>query len=224
MNDMDAINGALTIAEGDVQYKTDVSLAFGGSRIEKRFVLRTSLDSLSVWKAKYVTTNMSPFDAKLKTIVKEAAIIDKEVWVFGIDSTKPTDIVAAIEIAKRWYKVGADKLISDVYVKNLNAEQENPMGEQALVNANKELYSGVCAALVEAARLLGVKDTLNLWVISANVNPKIPAADLHDALRQGGAKSVETDPYPHKYISGSNDGQLRRSFKTNLHLAKLSIK
>ncbi|HSX52150.1 MAG TPA: hypothetical protein VLF09_14395 [Cellvibrio sp.] len=84
--------------------------------------LRTSLDQLSVWKTKYVKTNMSPFDAKLKTTIKEAAIIDKEVWVFGIDSTKAQDIVAAIEIATRWYKVGADKILSDVYVKNLNAE------------------------------------------------------------------------------------------------------
>src|SRR6187431_1447348 len=102
-------NGALTIAEGDSQYKVDVSLAFGGNRVEKRFVLRTSLDQLSVWKTKYVKTNMSPFDAKLKTIVKEAAIIDKEVWVFGVDSTKAQDILAALEIATRWYKVSADK-------------------------------------------------------------------------------------------------------------------
>lgn len=218
------INGALTIAEGDSQYKTDVSLAFGGNRIEKRFVLRTSFDSLSVWKTKYVKTNMSPFDARLKTIVKEAAIIDKEVWVFGIDSTKVRDVVASIEIAARWYKVTPDKILSDVYVKNLNAEHENTMGDQALVAANKELYSGVCAALIEAARLLGVKDALNLWVISANINPKIPAEDLHNALREGGADSVETDSYPHKYVSGSNDGLLRRSFKTNLHLAKLSPK
>lgn len=29
-------NGALTIAEADNQYKVDVSLAFGGNRIEKR--------------------------------------------------------------------------------------------------------------------------------------------------------------------------------------------
>lgn len=217
-------NGALTIAEGDNQYKVDVSLAFGGNRIEKRFVLRTSLDQLSVWKAKYVKTNISPFDAKLKTIVKEAAIIDKEVWVFGIDSTKPQDIVAALEIATRWYKVSADKILSDVYVKNLNTELENTMGEQALVTANKKLYSGVCSALAEAARILGVKNVLNLWVISSNINQKIPATDLHDALREGGADSVETDSAPHKYISGSNDGLLRRSFKTNLHLAKLSPK
>lgn len=179
-------NGALTIAEGDAQYKVDVSLAFGGNRVEKRFVLRTSLDQLSVWKAKYVKTAMSPFEAKLKTVVKEAAIIDKEVWVFGIDSTNAQDIVAAVEIATRWYKVSADKILSDVYVENLNAERENAMENQALLNANKKPYSGVCDALTKAAVILGVKNVLNLWVISANTNPKIPAEDLHKALREGG--------------------------------------
>lgn len=215
-------NGALTIAEGDSQYKVDVSLAFGGNRIERQYVLRTSLDQLGVWKTKYVKTNMSPFEARLKTIIKEAAIIDKEVWVFGIDSTKSQDIVAAIEIATRWYKVSADKILSNVYVKNLNAEHENTMGDQALVNANKKLYTGVCNALAEAARILGVKNVLNLWVISANSNPKIPVEDLHSALREGGADSTATDSFPHKYISGSNDGLLRRNFKTNLHLATLT--
>jgi hypothetical protein len=213
--------GALTIAEGDSQYKVDVSLAFGGSRTEKRFVLRTSLDQLGIWKAKYVKTNMSPFDAKLKVIVKEAAIIDKEVWVFGIDATKSQDIVTALEIATRWYKVSADKILSDIYVKNLNAELENTMGDQALVAANKKLYSGICSALIEAAQMLGVKNVLNLWVISSNKNHKIPAEDLHNALREGGADLVETDTFAHQYVSGSNDGLLRRSFKTNLHLAKL---
>lgn len=217
------IKGALTVAEGDFRYKVDVSLAFGGSRIEKQYVLRTSLDALSVWKAKYVKTNMSPFEAKLKTIVKDAAIIDKEVWVFGIDATKATDIVAAIEIATRWYKVGADKILNDVYVKNLNVELENTMGDQALVTANKKLYSGVCKALIEAAKTLGVKSALNLWVISSNINPKIPGEELHKALHDGGASSVETDTYPHKYVSGTNDGLLRRNFKTNLHLAKLTM-
>lgn len=221
---MEATHGAMTIAEGDVKYKVDVSLAFGGNCIEKRYVLRTSLDQLSVWKTKYVKTNMSPFQAKLKTTLKEAAIIDKEVWVFGIDSTKAQDIVAAIQIAAGWYKVGADKILSDVYVKNLNAEHGETMGDQALVSANKKLYSGVCKALIEAAQMLGVKSALNLWVISANINPKIPAEDLHSALKESGASSVETDSFPHKYISGSNDGALRRNIKTNLHLAKLSPK
>lgn len=69
--------------------------------------------------------------------------------------------------------------------------------------------------------MLGVKNILNLWVISANKNHKIPAEDLYNALREGGADLVETDTFAHQYVSGSNDGLLRRSFKTNLHVAKL---
>jgi hypothetical protein len=54
---MDNLKGALTVAEGDVAYKTDVSLAFGGSKIEKRLVLRTTLDELSVWNQKCFETD-----------------------------------------------------------------------------------------------------------------------------------------------------------------------
>lgn len=220
---MESSKGALTVAEGDVKYKTDVSLAFGGSKIEKRYVLRTSLDQLGVWKAKYVKANMSPFEAHLKTIVKEAAIIDKEVWVFGVDSTKSQDIIAAVDIACKWYKVSPDKILSDAYIKNLNVEHENDMGAQALIDANKKLYSAVSAALVEAARSLHVKGELNLWVISSVRNHKIPKDDLHASLTASGAKSVEVDPTPHTYYSGSNNGLFKAKVDTNLHLARFKL-
>ena len=98
------------------------------------------------------------------------------------------------------------------------------MGDQALVAAKKKLYSGVCLAITEAARILGVRNVLNLWVISSNLNKKIPAEDLHNALREGGASAVTTDTQQHKYVSGSNDGLFQLPFKTNLHLAKISPK
>jgi hypothetical protein len=216
--------GALTVAEGNHLYKTDVSLSFGGSKVQKNFVLRTTLDQMGVWKAKYVNTNVSPFEAHIKTVVKDAAIIDKEVWVFGIDSTQSADIVAAVKIACTWYKVGADKILNDVYVKNLNAEHESTMGSQALVNANKKLYASTCTALIDAAKQLNVKGNLNLWVISSNINEKIPQESLYESLRTGGATSVELDPNPYALLSGSNDGKRKALIKTNLHLAKLSIK
>ena len=220
---MENSKGALTIAEGDAKHKTDVSLAFGGSRIDKQFVLRTSLDQLSVWKAKYVKEAMSPFSAQLKTVVKEAAIIDKEVWVFGVDSTKAQDIATAVGIACQWYKVTPEKFFSDVYVKNLNVEHENEMGDQARVDANKKLYAKVSAAIAEAARSLGVKGILNLWVISSVINHKIPGKDLHESLKDGGANSVELDPVPHRYYSGSNDARFKAKIDTNLHLAKFKL-
>lgn len=220
---MDSSKGALTVAEGDVKYKTDVSLAFGGSRIDKQFVLRTSLDQLSVWKSKYVKANISPFSAQLKTVVKEAAIIDKEVWVFGVDSAKAQDIATAVSIACKWYKVTPEKFFTDVYVKNLNVEHENEMGDQALVTANKKLYASVSAAIAEAARSLGVKGAMNLWVISSVINHRIPGKDLHESLKEGGAGSVELDPVPHRYYSGSNNGKFRAKIDTNLHLAKFKL-
>jgi hypothetical protein len=220
---MDNLKGALTIAEGDIKFKTDVSLAFGGNKIEKQYVLRTSLDQLSVWKAKYVKTAISPFAAHLKTIIKEAAIIDKEVWVFGIDSTKSQDIVTAVQIACNWYKVAPDKFLTDVYIKNLNAERDTLIETQTLVEANKKLYTKVCSALVDAAHFLKVKGALNLWVVSSVINHKIPKNDLHESLKAGGAVSVDLDPTPHIYTSVSNDGLTRARVNTNLHLAKFSL-
>lgn len=220
---MQNLKGALTIAEGDLKYKTDVSLAFGGTSVERRHILRTSLDTLGVWKAKYVKTNISPFDARLKTVFKEAAIIDQEVWVFGIDSTKSQDIVAAVGIACKWYKVTPDQILGDTYIKNLNVEHANDMGNEALVAANKKLYASVSCALVEAARSLNVTGELNLWVISSSRNHKIPEKDLHDSLRAGGAESVDVDPTPYNFYSGSNNGLFKARIDTNLHLAKFKL-
>jgi hypothetical protein len=94
-------------------------------------------------------------------------------------------------------------------VKNLNAERDTLVANQTLIEANKKLYTGVCNALIEAARFLKVKGALNLWVISSVINHKIPKDDLHESLRTGGAASVDLDPAPHIYTSVSNDGVTR---------------
>ena len=138
-------------------------MVFGGNTKIQKFVLRTSFDSLSVWKAKYAKVNASPFQAFIKTVVKEAAFIDGEIWVFGIDSTNSLDIVTAVEVSMKAYKVKASDIISDVYVKNLNTENENGMENHDRINANKSLYTKTSIALKEAAQKLQVKGTLNLW-------------------------------------------------------------
>lgn len=144
--------------------------------------------------------------------------------MFDIDATNSGDIFTAVSIAKRYFKVSAKELIGDVYVKNLNAERENEMELQALVRANKTLYSKVCNALVDAARKLGVSGGVNFWIFSNNVNQKIPKEELHKALTEGGASSVTTDDNTkHAFFVGSNDGASERKFKTNIHLAKLKI-
>lgn len=117
-------SGAMSIAEGSHNYKVDVNLILDGGKKIKKYVLRTSLDSLGVWKSKY-TKNASPFNERISGITKDAAIIDGEVWVFSIDSTKSVDLFTAVSIAKNYYKVSAKEIIGDVYVKNLNAEREN---------------------------------------------------------------------------------------------------
>lgn len=48
-------------------------------KIEK-YILRTTLDGVGVWKAKY-SKNASPFTEVIDGVSKYAAVVDKEVWV-----------------------------------------------------------------------------------------------------------------------------------------------
>ncbi|MGL6160200.1 hypothetical protein [Microbulbifer sp.] len=214
--------GAMTFAEGLYDYKVDVDLIFNNEKDKKDFVLRTCLDQYSVWKAKYAK-GASPFKAFIKGTMREAAIIDREVWVFGVDATNPHDIVAAVNIGTDYFKVRPDDIIGDVYVKNLNSECDRGVLGQTLVEANKSLYEKTCSAIMEAARVLGCSKPLSFWVYSNNKNPKINQEALHGALKKGGASSVETDKAKHSYWVGSNDGSQERKMKSNLHLAKLNI-
>jgi len=219
---MNVVKSAISMAEGNPKYKMDVSLIFGGNE-ERHYVLRTCLDSLTVWKTKYIDVNMAPFEARGHSTSKEAAIIEQEVWVFGIDSTISSDIEAAIKIAADWYGILPKDLMRNIYVKNLNAEREDMLAKSALIEANKGLYQGVCMATQTAARALSVSGELNFWVMSNNVNPKIPKAELHQALRAAGAIGTATARKKYRYISGSNDGTDERMLITHLHLAKFVI-
>ena len=218
-----ANNSAMSMAEGNPLYKMDVSVVFGGNE-EREHVLRTSFDRISVWKSKYVGVNMSPFESRHRTMVKEAAMIDNEVWVFGINSTLSNDIVTAVEIAAEKFKVPPANFLRNIYVKNLNAEGENEMSNKALVDANKSLYKGVCKAIHEAAQKLNAKGELNLWVISSNINSKIPKRELHDSLKQGGADAVGVAKKVYQMESGNNEGTRKALVKTNLHLARFNLK
>lgn len=215
--------GALTLAEGRYDYKVDVSIILNNGRAKKDFVVRTCLDQYSVWKAKYAKGG-SPFKAFIKGTIKEAAIVDREVWVFGVDATSSNDIFISVKIGMDYFKVSADAILADVYVKNLNAEDENAMLRQALVGANKKLYTNVCQAIRDAAKLLGCHNSLNFWAFSSNVNPKIPKSELHHALNGGGAESVVTDDESkHVFHVGDNFGGPGQRLKTHLHLAKLKV-
>lgn len=139
-----------------------------------------------------------------------------------MDGTKVNDIVSAVKIGMHCYQLAAQDLLSDVYVKNMNVEHESGFTKADLVRANKKLYTETCEAVLEAARILGVRDMLNFWVFSNNRNPKILQSDLHDALATGGAESVQTDDtVTHKLMVGSNDGLRAQRIKTHLHMATL---
>ena len=63
---------------------------------------RTSAYSLSVWKTRNPSVGLSPFKDRTATATKDASIIDKEVWVFGINATSAQDIVSAVRLASRY--------------------------------------------------------------------------------------------------------------------------
>lgn len=165
----------------------------------------------------------SPYRDTVNAVTKDAAIIENDVWVFGIDATKAPDIFTAVKIGMKYHQAKANDIIGDVYVKNLNSENQSSLSKQDLIIENKKLYSGVCSAVLGAAKLLGVQGLVNFYVISSNINHKIPKEDLHTALKEGGATSVATDDCKHNIMSGPNNGGDGIIIKQNPHLASLRI-
>lgn len=220
---MTKLKGALTIAEGHPDFKTDADIVFNNGRDKKDFILRTTCDDIGVWKSKH-GVSISAFKAKGVAPQKWAAKIENDYWVFGIDATKADDIFAAVKIGMACYDAKASDLISDIYLKNLNIENDNQIGVDVRIKANQKLYEGVCKAITQAAKLLGVQVIVNFYVFSNIKNFKIPKENLHEALKNGGADSVETDNTSHKFSVGSNDG--KRVFEnliSHMHLAKFKI-
>lgn len=123
------------------------------------------------------------------------------------------------------YNVPAGDLLSSIYIKNLNVEHEHQMAPSVRVKQNQKLYEGVCSALTRAAKVLGVHGSIDLHVFSNKKNPKIPEENLHMALRDGGAESVETDEKTmYIYTVASNDGkEVFEGLVSHLHLAKLKV-
>ncbi|WP_444926631.1 hypothetical protein [Microbulbifer sp. TRSA002] len=211
--------GAMTIAEGDFDCKTDVSLILNGSMF-REFVLRTTFNTLDQWKSKY-KKGVSPFHPK-GTPLKDAAVVDeKELWVFGVDANNVQHLVDSVRIACWRFNARPADFISSVYVKNLNVEGENEMDTLTRIKANEGLYKGVTSTIIEAAKILGVTNEVNFYIYSASKNYKIPKAELHSALKGGGAQSVKMDSGIHFFKVGSNDGSIARVMPTNLHHAVL---
>ncbi|MCO1333113.1 hypothetical protein MO867_02050 [Microbulbifer sp. OS29] len=213
--------GAMSLGESQYNFKTDVGLIFGRQRKDRQYVLRTTIHSLSVWKTRNPGVSTSPFKLKNMNIQKDAAVIDKEVWVFNINGTVSQDIVASVKLASQYYKVSPSVILSDIYAKNLNVDRENDMSNQSLIRANKDLYSNICKTIIQAARQLGISSEINFYVFSRNDNNKIPGEDLHEALTDGGAKHTKTDQYRYKVVAGSNDNSEFITQMTNFHMASM---
>ena len=129
--------------------------------------------------------------------------------------------MTAVKVASGYYSVSPSVILSDIYAKNLNAEREHTMSDQALIRANKQLYSGVCEAVIKAAKQLGITNQLNFYVFSKSNNPKIPQEDLHASLKEGGANQVKTDEKRYRVLIGSNDDKRSLQQMTNFHMATL---
>lgn len=96
-------------------------------------------------------------------------------------------------------------MLENIYIKNLNAEGEDDMSSQALVRANKALYQRTCEAIREAAKTFMIQGEISFHVFSNKRNPKIPQADLHEALKSGGANTINADPARYEYEVSKND-------------------
>lgn len=154
-------------------------------------------------------------------VQKDVAVIDKEVWVFNINGTIAQDIAASVKVASQYYHVSPAIILSDIYAKNLNADREDSLIDRLLIRANKDLYSSTCKAILQAAIELRVSTEINFYVFSRNNNPKIPSNELHQAMKDGGAKSVKTDESRYKVHTAKNDDSRSITQMTNLHLASL---
>ncbi|WKT61216.1 hypothetical protein Q2E61_03220 [Microbulbifer thermotolerans] len=209
------------MGESQHRFKTDVNFIFGKQSVERHYILRATMHSLSVWKTRNSGIPMSPFKIKNLHVEKDAAIVDREVWVFNINGTQPQDLVTAVKVASSYYQVSPSIIFSDIYAKNLNVERENTMSDQALIRANRQLYSGVCEAIIKAAKQLGITSQLKFYVFSKNNNHKIPQKDLHASLKDGGAAQVKTDERRYKVLVGSNDDKRSLQQMTNFHMATL---
>lgn len=219
---MESQSGAMSIAEDKHTFKTDVNIVFGNKTVTRKYILRTTLHSLAAWRARNANINVSPHDDRSASVNKDAAIIDREMWVFDVDATRPEDIVAAVKFASHYYDVSPDILLKNIYAKNLNAENADSKFDEIKIRMNKDLYSSTCDAILQAARMLGVSCQLNFYVFSHNDNNKIPRDELKDALQRGGADSVTTDDHRPKVQIGNNAGTGSLKQRTHFHLATFS--
>ena len=232
---------AMTLGEGHYseRFRVDASLTFDSPKSNRKYVLRTVYEDYPEYLSKLEANkdfhqkiglkpeNMAPIKRRMGAVEKTAAYAgndQKNLWVFKVNATMANDIFNAVKIAMSEFNTDARDLISDVYVKNLNVNNENAMDAETRIRANRKLYTGTCRAIVEAAKLLGLSEaSLNFWVLSNIKNPKIPMKDLHEAMLEGGADEVSYSKDPIKTPVMSNNMNAQGTFKNHLHLSRFHL-
>jgi len=63
-------DGATTLGEGQYEFKTDVNLIFGGQRVDRTHILRTSSYSLSVWKTRNPSVGLYPYKDRTSSAIR----------------------------------------------------------------------------------------------------------------------------------------------------------
>jgi len=220
---------AMTVAESDPSYKTDVSIVLSnGKEKSNTYVLRTSLESYVAWRKKHMYVNVFDIPSKKPG---EAKLIDKDVWVFNVDATNPQDIITAVEIAIIQFRaqgatITAKDILGNAYVKSLNVEGEGEVGLRSrgeLVKANKALYKNVCLALKEAGQHFNL-DKIVFRAFNHSNNPKISGNDLRLAMMEAGATSAVTNNESYKVVSGDNEGIEAQHHDSHLNIAVIPMK
>lgn len=117
--------GAMTLAESAYEYKTDVTLVFGNKRKEREYLLRTTLHTQGQWKTRNPKIGLSPLEDLPDKTIKEAAIVDREVWVYHINATLFQDLVAAVKLACAFYRVNAATIMQNTYAKTSTWRMSN---------------------------------------------------------------------------------------------------
>ncbi len=188
---MNSMHQSHSTQDSQADYSNSVDIILSSHSDCGQFVVRSCCQAYSQWKARYHKSG-SPFSVFSKGKTQEAAIVDGEVWVFGIDPIKAQDIATAVKIAMNYFNVSADNILQDVYVKDLNASQDNAMLRQALLISEKRYYQSVCLALIQAAEQLNCNNKLNFWVYGSSSLSKASnnRRELINSYQSGGLSEM----------------------------------
>ncbi|GLS25471.1 hypothetical protein [Marinibactrum halimedae] len=220
----------LTIAEGNPNFATPVSLTFEGDRVVHKQnagkIVRTVYQHYPEWldycrktspesMQKLQEMKNKPrvlYPAKMYTQLEFEELQDafqqgdsayqkhpnglesvyypgqNEIWIFGVDAKNSAHISSALDIAEA--RIGGtfskSETIKSVYIKNLNADSNDPQD-------NMQLYKDVFEAVKATAQeVIGHGGQICCRTISHPLNPKLRVEHLQQAYEEAGAQGFRT--------------------------------